>query len=448
MAVEQLQIQNTVASKKEDKTRYDYLLIVVVTTLLLVGLMMVYSTTFAILPDRPTYFFTRQLMWAGIGIAAMVLTARTPYTFWRRLSVPMMVCVLVLLLAVLVFGPERFGAQRSILQQGSVQPSELAKLVIILYIADWTSSKGEKIRQVTYGLIPFGVMLGFVTGLIILQPDFGTAVLIVSTALVMFFLAGADLLQLAIGSVVSGATLVFLISQSSYASERMRSFMEGMIDPVGLGNYQVRQALIALGFGGVFGRGLGQSSQKLRFLPMAHTDSIFAVLGEELGLIGCLVVVALFTALAYRGFRIALKCPDSYGMVLAAGLTSWLIVEALINVGVVTASGDGTAVITASAPDAVRGGSHQRTAQVTVERAQLAAVSSATASGTVNTALASPLEVRLVRVADGSAVADSGIRAVFATSGSAMFVRTGLAVDTELTDNLGHARAAYRLGRS
>jgi len=338
MAVEQIQVQNAVVTKKDDKTRYDYLLIVVVMTLLLIGLMMVYSTTFAIDPDRPTYFFVRQLMWAGIGIVALVVMARTPYTFWRRLSVPMMFGVLVLLVAVLVFGPERFGAQRSLLQQGSLQPSELAKLVIILYIADWTSSKGDKIRQVTYGLIPFAVMLGVVTGLIVLQPDFGTAILIVSTALVMFFLAGADLLQLAIGSVVSTVTLLFLISQSSYASERMRSFVEGMIDPVGLGNYQVRQALIALGFGGVFGRGLGQSLQKLQFLPLAHSDSIFAVLGEELGLIGCLLVVALFTALAYRGFRIALKCPDNYGMVLAAGLTSWLIIEALINIGVVTAS--------------------------------------------------------------------------------------------------------------
>ena len=190
----------------------------------------------------------------------------------------------------------------------------------------------------TYGLIPFAVMLGIVTGLIILQPDFGTAILLVSTALVMFFLAGADLLQLAIGSIVTSATLLFLISQSSHASERMRSFVAGMIDPVGLGNYQVRQALIALGFGGVFGRGLGGSLQKHEFLPLAHSDSIFAILGEELGLIGCLVVIALFTTLAYRGFRIALRCPDNYGMVLAAGVTSWLIIEAIINIGVVTAS--------------------------------------------------------------------------------------------------------------
>ena len=325
------------ASKVMGKIGYDYLLIVIVSALVVIGLMMVYSTTFSLDPDRPAYFFERQLAWTGIGAVLMIALARLPYRHWRRLSVPIMFCTLTLLTIVLLFGAERFGAQRT-LWRGSYQPSELAKLAIIIYIADWLSSKGAKIRNITYGLIPFAILLGVVTGLIVLQPDFGTAILIVATASVMFFLAGADLLQLVIGSVFGGASLIFLITKSPHAAERLESFLASMTDPVSVGSYQVRQALIALGFGGLFGRGLGNSQQKLSFLPISHTDSIFAILGEELGLIGCLLVIGLFAALAYRGFRIALQAPDSFGTILAAGITSWLIIEALINIGVVTAT--------------------------------------------------------------------------------------------------------------
>lgn len=323
--------------KQPERTNYDYMLIVVVVTLLLIGLMMVYSTTFSLTPERPSFYFVRQLIFSGIGIAGLALLAHIPYQFWRRVSVLIIVGVVILLVAVLFVGSWRFGAQRSF-WNGSYQPSELAKLAIILYIADWVSSKGDKIRRVTYGLIPFAVLLGLITGLILLQPDFGTAILIVSTALVMFFLAGADLFQLVIGSVFGSATLVFLVTKSPHASERLSSFLEAITDPVTVGGYQIRQALIALGHGGILGRGLGESQQKFNFLPLAHTDSIFAILGEELGLIGCLVVIGLFGLLAYRGFRIALQSPDNFGMILASGITCWLIMEALINIAVVTAT--------------------------------------------------------------------------------------------------------------
>jgi cell division protein FtsW len=319
------------------KANYDYILLVVVITLLLIGLMMVYSTTFSLIPDEPTYFFVRQLQWAAVGLALMAIFARIPHHWWRRVSVYMLVGVLLLLVAVLFIGSERFGAQRTF-WKGSFQPSELAKLAIVIYIADWVSSKGNKIRHVTYGLIPFAILLGVLTGLILLQPDFGTAILIVSTASVMFFLAGADILQLLIGGAFGSLSLLFLVTRWPYAAERLAVFWQSINDPVTAGHYQIRQALVAFGQGGVLGRGLGESQLKFTFLPLSHTDSIFAVVGEELGLIGCLVVIGLFALLAYRGLRIALQSPDNFGMILAAGVTTWLVFESLINIAVVTAT--------------------------------------------------------------------------------------------------------------
>ena len=322
--------------KTTETTSYDYMLVVVIVALLVIGLLMVFSTTYSLTPERPSYFFVRQLIFSAIGVVILIVFAHIPYHSWRRISVPLLAGALLLLIAVLFVGSERFGAQRHFLN-GSFQPSEVAKLTIIIYIADWVSSKGNRIRRATYGLVPFAVLLGFLTGLILLQPDFSTALLIVATASVMFFLAGADLFQLVIGGVFGTATLAFLVVKSPHASQRMQSYLESVADPVAAGGYQVRQALIALGQGGILGRGLGESQLKIS-LPLPHTDSIFAVLGEELGLIGCFVVIGLFAILAYRGFRIALQSRDNFGMILASGITCWLVIEALINIAVVTAT--------------------------------------------------------------------------------------------------------------
>ena len=248
----------------------------------------------------------------------------------------------LLLGLVLVIGSDRFGGQRWLLN-GSIQPGELAKLAVIIYIADWLSSKGARIRHVTYGLIPFAILLGFVTGLIVLQPDFSTAVLIAITAVAMFFIAGGDLWQMIASGVLGGATFALLITRSEYRLARITSFLNPMGDQLG-SNYQVRQILIALGSGGVTGLGLGASRQKFGYIPASHTDGIFAILGEELGLIGCLVVIALFALLAYRGFRIAIAAPDAFGTVLAAGVTCSLIFQALINIAVVTATAPFTGI--------------------------------------------------------------------------------------------------------
>lgn len=327
-------------SKAEDLHKFDYLLVITVAALLIVGLMMIYSATFALgyqLHEQPTYYFIRQLLWMAIGLLAMVVVSRIEYHTWRRFSIPMMAVILLLLGLVLVVGETRFGGQRWLLN-GSIQPSEMSKLVIVIYIADWLSSKGDKIRKASYGLIPFAVLLGLITGLIVLQQDLSTAILIAVTSLAMFFIAGGNLLQIIACGILGGGTLFILITRSSYRLQRITAFLDPLNgDPLGDG-YQIRQILIALGSGGLTGLGLGASRQKFGYIPASHTDGIFAILGEELGLIGGVVVIGLFAFLGYRGFRIALAAPDSFGTVLASGITCSLIFQAIVNIGVVTAS--------------------------------------------------------------------------------------------------------------
>jgi cell division protein FtsW len=301
---------------------------------------MIYSATFALgyqLHEQPTYYFIRQLLWLGIGILALIVFAHIEYHAWRRYSVPIMALTLFLLILVLIIGKQTFGGQRWLLN-GSVQPSELSKLAIVIYISAWLSSKGEKIRWVSYGLIPFAILLGLITGLIVLQRDLGTAILVAMTALAMFFIAGGNPGQIIVSGILGSVTITFLIVNSPYRLSRITTFLDPLrIDPLGDG-YQIRQILIALGSGGITGLGLGASRQKFGYIPASHTDGIFAILGEELGLIGCLMVIGLFAFFAYRGFRIALEAPDAFGTILASGITCGLIFQALVNIGVVTAT--------------------------------------------------------------------------------------------------------------
>ncbi len=318
--------------------KIDYVLLLTVIALLLIGLMMVYSTTFdwAYAETRnPLTFLIRQAMWVALGLVVMSVLSRIDYAWWRYFAVPIMLVALALLALVLFFGSVRFGAQRTF-WNGSVQPSEPAKLAIIVYVAAWLSSKGSRIRQLTYGLVPFAILIGLVAGLIVLQPDLSTAALVVLTAGAMFFIAGADVFQVTIGLAVSSATFYLLVVNSEHGLERLQNYLAIWKDPAQM-SYHVKQALIALGSGGLFGRGLGSGYQKFGYLPAPHTDSIFAVLGEELGLAGCVVVIALFALLAQRGFKIALEARDPFGAVLAAGLTCLLLFQALINIAVMTA---------------------------------------------------------------------------------------------------------------
>lgn len=325
---------------KSQQRGIDYPLIVIVVALLLIGLMMVFSASFDLAAkeySNPAHFFIRQVVWMALGGVILVLLARVEYRQWRRHSITLMGVALLMLTIVFSLGATRFGAQRT-LWKGSIQPSEFSKLIIIIYVADWVSSKGERIKQVTYGLIPFAILIGAVAALIVSQPDISTAVIIVLTAVVMFFIAGADVLQLLIGFAFGSAAFALLISRSPHAWDRVTAYLAALHDPYTGSSYQVQQALAALGLGGLTGQGLGMGTQKLQALPLPHTDTIFAVLGEELGLMGTMLVVGLFAALAYRGFKIALEAPDSFGAVLAAGVTFALLFQALINIAVVTAT--------------------------------------------------------------------------------------------------------------
>jgi cell division protein FtsW len=316
----------------------DYLLILIIVALLFVGLIMVYSSSFPLgynTYGEPTYFLVRQGVWAAMGLVIMALVMRVEYHNWQKFSIILMLVTLLLLVAVLLFG-EGVGGHKQFLLGASIQPSEICKLAMVVYVAHWLSSKGEKLRQVTYGLVPFAILIGTIAGLIVLEPDFGTAVLVVVVAAGMFFIAGADLIQVVISAIVGSGTLLLLIANSEYAWNRVVTFLQDPFNP-GLpqDTYQIIRTLAALGAGGISGVGLGSGPEKI-FLPVAHTDAIFAVLGEELGLIGCLAVVGLFAALAYRGFKIALRARDSFGFMLASGITIWLTFQALINIGVVT----------------------------------------------------------------------------------------------------------------
>lgn len=271
----------------------DWLMAVAVAALTLFGLIMIYSTTYPWVDDDPTRFLERQGMYAIAGVALMLVMMRVRYQFWRRWSVPLMLGTLALLFFVLIVGKAGFGATRWFLN-GSIQPSEIAKLTVIIYVADWLASKGQQIRKISLGLLPFSIFIGLVTGLILLQPNFSTACLIAATAFVLFFIAGADILQMIIAGLVGSLAAVLLILQAPYRLRRVTIFMDPLADPEGLG-YHVTRALATLNAGGVFGVGLGNTPHKfLNLLPAPHTDSIFALIGEEFGYVGALLVVSLY----------------------------------------------------------------------------------------------------------------------------------------------------------
>ncbi|HQY90403.1 putative peptidoglycan glycosyltransferase FtsW [Caldilinea sp.] len=335
------------ARASKPKGSYDWALLSVVTILLMLGVVMVFSASY---PrgmegfDNPYYFVIRQLIWLAIGISGLIVTARIPYTFWDRWSIPLMGIALLSLLAVVLFGAERFGATRTY-YQGSIQPSEPAKIVIIIYVSAWLTSKGRRIRDARAGLLPFGVLMGVVAVLIVLQPEISTAILIVATAAVMLFVAGADLKQLAAVGVVATATFFLVISYSSYAADRIQRYLDSVGNPVASDEWQVSQGVQALMRGGLFGRGLGNGlAQQTGYLPVSWSDNIYGVIGEELGLLGALFVILLFALLAYRGLRIALRAPDNFGMLLATGITTILVLQTLLNMAVIVAVSPPTGV--------------------------------------------------------------------------------------------------------
>jgi cell division protein FtsW len=314
----------------------DWALLGATAGLVALGLMMVYSST-SDLGYREygdaAYFFKRQALWLGIGLVIMFVAIRFPYWHWMSLSIPIMGATLLLLLSLVILRPGQGG--RQLLGQ-SLSPVELAKLAMIIYIGHWLSTKEGQLSKLPYGLLPFTIMVGVITGLVVAQPDISEAIVIVIVAMIMFFLAGADVLQFSIGILGGGAAFAFVITKLPHAMERLQPYLEELRDPLHGTNFQLSQGLLALGSGGILGLGAGSGRMKYQWLPAAHTDSIFAIVGEELGLVGCLLVMGLFAVVAYRGLRIAARAPDSFGRLLASGITCWIVCQAMINMAVVT----------------------------------------------------------------------------------------------------------------
>ncbi|HLQ33193.1 MAG TPA: putative lipid II flippase FtsW [Chloroflexota bacterium] len=322
----------------------DYGLVVITLALLCIGIVMVYSASlvasYAEYGDQ-TYFFQRQLLWSGLGVVVMFLFMRVPYRWWQSMSLPVLLVSVGLLVAVLVpgLGTTALGATRWIRIAGIAvgQPSELCKVTLAIYMAAWLSGKGERVKEFGYGLLPFILLLGLIVGLVIRQPDMGTAIVIIGTAVAIFFVSGANLLQLIPVGIIGAGGMALLALNSSYRHGRLTAFLDPWAHPEDTG-YHVIQSLIALGAGGIRGLGLGDSRQKFGLLPFPYTDSIFAIIGEELGLVGCSIVLTLFLLLAYRGLRTAWRAPDKFGSLLAIGISWQMAMQAFLNIAVVTST--------------------------------------------------------------------------------------------------------------
>jgi cell division protein FtsW len=340
-AQEQQQLAQLEMSLPRVAGKIDPWLLIIVSALVCIGVVMVFSASAFLAVSyfgNPAYYFERELLWAGLGLVAMLVTMRIDYRYWRRLSLAGMIVILPLLVIVLRFGVVAYGAARW-LAIGSFfefQPSELTKLILALYIADWLARKGNQVSTFWYGLAPFVILVGVLLGLVLLENDMGTALIIAAIAIAMFFTAGANIAQFLLALACGG--LIFLKEAlKGYRYYRIIGFLNPFEDKAGI-NLQLYQGLLALGSGNWFGLGLGASRQKTGYLPFPFTDSILPIIGEELGFFGCALIVILFLFLAFRGFRLARRTQDLYGALLATGITTWLIVQALINIGANTAT--------------------------------------------------------------------------------------------------------------
>ncbi|MCH8338206.1 MAG: cell division protein FtsW [Chloroflexi bacterium] len=315
-------------------SRTDPWLLMIVAAMILLGLVMVYSASWDVswrLHGDPNELFRRQLVNLAYGMVVLVAAVSFPIRWLRKLALPIIgICVLALLVVLIINTGD--GPRRAILG-ASVQPSEMAKLGLIIYLAVWMESKGSRLSEWRYGFLPLMTIIGIVGGLILLQPDLSAVLTIAVVALTMFYLAGSRLSQtfsIAAGSAVIGYVLVRL---TNTGRARWDDYLAGLVN-VEAASYHVQHSLQAFFAGGLLGRGLGASREKFGLLPAPHTDSIFAVLGEELGLAGALFVLLMFLAFLRRGFKVATEADDRLASLLAGGVTFWIGVEAFVNMSV------------------------------------------------------------------------------------------------------------------
>jgi cell division protein FtsW len=321
------------------KLKSDKLLFTATLLLVCTGIVMVYSASAVMAMQRfqnPYLFLVKQVAWALIGLAALPIVMRVDYRNYRQPAVIWTALGIVgFALVAVLFAPRVNGATRWIgLGPLGIQPSELAKIAVIIFMAALLERRMERIDEVGYSLLPIGVVLGAVVGLVLAEPDLGTAACIVMIAAMMVFAAGIGY-RYVFGLLLAGLPVAYLlIATSDYRKRRVLAFLDPWADPLGDG-WQMIQSMIAVGTGGVFGRGLMGGVQKLFYLPEPHNDFIYSVIGEELGLIGTTIVLACFCVIAWRGLRTAVRAPDRFGAFLAIGLTTMVAFQAFFNISVV-----------------------------------------------------------------------------------------------------------------
>lgn len=325
----------------QPEERMDYPFLLILLLLLVVGLVMLYSASSAqSMYDTgyrtPFRYLQKQLICALLGLGALVVTSRIPADFWYRAAWPLYGVSIVLLLSVLVFGQSVNGAKRWISIAGiQFQPSEIAKFTLVVLFARLTRGFGSDARRFRYGVLGFGAALLGILIPLALEKHLSAIMLMGLVAVVMMFVAGTRIKWLGIGAAFAGVFLLVYISFMGYAGDRVTAWLHPELDPADTG-YQILQSLYAIGSGGLFGLGFGKSRQKYLYLPFQYNDYIFAIVCEELGLVGAVLIVALFTLLILRGYWIALRGPDRFSTVLAAGLITRIAVQTVLNLAVVT----------------------------------------------------------------------------------------------------------------
>jgi cell division protein FtsW len=311
-------------------------LLISIITLVVFGLLMLYSASvdYSVesLGEAPDYMFKRQVLWLALGILIATALSHLDYHHWRKLSVVVMLATIVSLIAVLFMQEVRLGAIRTF-YNGSIQPSELAKLAIVIYLTVWLYAKRAQLNDIQLGLLPLGIILGLIGGLIYLQPDVSATATIFILGGVLFFLAGADLKQIIILMLLASLVAWAIVQFNATGQERVGDYWLGLKDPLNA-SYHVQRSLEAIVNGGFFGLGIGQSVTKLTGLPFPPTDSIFAVVAEEFGIVGAIGLILLYAIIVWRGMVIARRAPDMLGSLMATGMVFWIGIEALINITV------------------------------------------------------------------------------------------------------------------
>ncbi|MCK4904954.1 putative lipid II flippase FtsW [bacterium] len=323
--------------------KINFMLLMVVVLLACIGLIVVYSASSAYAMDRfgsSYYFFHRQLLWLFVGGMGLIFTYNLPYKKWKAASKPLiMVSILLLLMTISPLGRQAGGAKRWIGFGGFLlQPAEIVKLFFVIYIADFLSRKKVKIKSFFQGLCPPLFLLSVVVVILLLQPDFGTAVLIAVLTFILFFVGGGSLVYLFSLFFLSLPIAYYLVFNVGYRRERVMTILNPYKDPQGAG-FQLIQSIIAIGSGRIFGKGIGASKQKLFFLPSSYNDFIFSIIAEELGFIGATTIILLFVVFVILGFRIVLKAreaKDDFAVLLALGIILLISIQAFINIGVST----------------------------------------------------------------------------------------------------------------